>query len=188
MRKGSQAVLAAFLLVAFLAGCVQYTLVEPKRQIAMERFSVEPTTSWNRRTGNNNEQWTKDGIGLQTLMFFGEISDGGTIYKPVGEEKLPTFAANMRANDVADLLTATMATRGLTTGEVENLQPFAFAHLDGFTFDLAISSDSGGQYKGTGYGAIDDGKLYLILYTGHAEHYFDKEKDEVDRIVSSLTL
>ncbi len=187
MRRGSKAVLAA-VLVAFLAGCVQYTLVEPKRQIAMERFSVQPTTSWNRRTGNKSEEWTKDGIGLQTLMFFDEIPDGGTIYAPVGEEKLPTFAANMRANDVVDLLAATMAARGLTTGDVENLQPFSFANLDGFTFDLAISSDGGGQYKGTAYGAIDDGKLYLILYTGHAEYYFDKEKDEVDRIVESLTL
>ncbi len=187
MRTGSKALSAAVLL-GLLAGCVQYTLVEPKRQIAMERFSVQPTSAWNRRTADDNEQWTKDGIGLQTLMFFDEIPDGGTIYKPIGDEKLPTFAANMRANDVVDLLIATMTARGVGAVEPDNLRPFAFAELDGFAFDLAITSSTGGQYKGQAYGAIADDKLHLILYTGHAEYYFDKEKAEVDEIVKSLTL
>lgn len=187
MRRHSKAVLAA-VLVALLAGCVQYTLVEPKRQIAMERFSVEPTSAWNRRTENNIESWTKDGMGLQTLHFFAEIPDGGTIFKPIGDEKLPAFASNMRATDVVDLLIATLTARGNSAVEPDNLQPFAFAHLDGFSVDLAITVQDGGHYKGKAYGAVADGKLHLILYSGHGEYYFDKEKDEVDAIVNSLTL
>lgn len=187
MRTGLKALSLAALL-GLLAGCVQYTLVEPKRQIAMERFSVEPTSAWNRKMENNIESWTKDGLGLQTLMFFAEIPDGGTILKPVGDEKLPTFAANMRANDMVDLLIATLTARGDSAVEPDNLRPFAFAHLDGFAFDLAITSSTGGQYRGQAYGAIDDGKLHLILYSGHAEYYFDKEQAEVEEIVKSLTL
>ena len=187
MRTASKS-LATAVLLGVLAGCVQYTLVEPKRQIAMERFSVEPTSAWNRRKAENTEQWTKDGMGLQTLHFFDEISDGDVLFELYGEEELPTFASNMRASDVVDLMVATMTARGVSAVEADNLRPFAFGDLDGFTFDLAMTGANGGRFKGKAYGAIDDGKLYLILYTGNAEYYFDKEKGAVEEIINSLTL
>jgi len=202
----------AMVLCVFITGCAHYSLVPPERRSIGELYSVETRTSWNRAEEGGIEAWTVDGPLLQCLRFV-TLKEGDALFPSAKEDaKLPRFRSHMTASEVLEFFTASLMSIGggidthqiskgmvnplgirganldASSVETDNLRPAPFGSLPGFRFDFRFSSKAGLERAGLAAGAIKDGKLLLIVYTGAREYYFDKCKGEVESILESVKI
>ena len=56
----------------------------------------------------------------------------------------------------------------------------------GFTFELRFLIPNGLQKKGLTTGVLSEERLYLIIYLGTAEHYYEKRGTAVERLIDSI--
>jgi hypothetical protein len=63
-----------------------------------------------------------------------------------------------------------------------------FFRLSGFRFDFSFLSKEGLERQGIALGSIHESKLLFMVYTGTREYYFDKHKQDVEAIFSSVEL
>jgi len=205
MRK-----LLAIVVLATLVGCAPYKLVEPVRQNVGSGFSVETRMRWNQLAEDHVVGpvviWTADGVGLDQLMFF-TVAEGEPLLRRIGqptalqqgpppspsrsaeEEKLPTFRADMPANEIAELFEAAIArvTRS-TIAHASNLRPIDFAGRPGFRFDFDYVTRDDLERRGLAVGTVKDKKLYLIFFQGSRLYHYEKYLPEVENIVRSARL
>lgn len=173
-----------------LSACVQTTLIKAEKQRVHDMYTITPVTEWNQISGLDISVWTQDGLGLQELSFFDLIDDGGTVFKlPAGsDKKMPKFHAEMRANDVMELLASSLSVAGVQSIETKGLRPFKFSGHKGFHFNFNYVTARGAELRGEAFGAVIDGKLRLITYLGHPEYYYDKARKEVVQMIRTLSL
>lgn len=53
-------------------------------------------------------------------------------------------------------------------------------------FDYVYTADDGVRVRGLAAAAVLEGELHLIFYEGTALRFFEKERDEVERILTSI--
>lgn len=194
----------------FISGCAYYSLVPPERISIGELYSVEPRISWNRAVERGIETWTIDGPLMQCLRFV-TLKEGEALIPSADKNaKLPRFKSYMTPSEILEFFTASLKslsggidTHRLSKGIVDptgirsanldassveagNLRPASFGSLSGFRFDFQFLSKDGLEREGLAFGAVNDGKLLLIVYTGTREYYFDRYKEEVESIIASL--
>ena len=174
------------ILTMVLAGCIQFSLVEPTRTMIGDLYSVEPQIQWNSNKNGKYEVWTVDGLGLQRLQFINGIEDKETIFEGKKEYEKLIFKKSMTASEVMDLYVANLTADGARKVVTQNLKPNQFGNHSGFRFDLNFVNKEGLEWNGTVVGAVINGKLYLISYAGARAHYFTKYKPEVERIFQSI--
>lgn len=169
-----------------LAACTQYSLVERGRVEIGETYSVESQIAWSKRSAGKRQIWTVDGPALQALWFYTGIKEGEPLLADRRGEDVPVFRANMKANDVAQLVADSLSRGGAAYVETSGLRPAAFGSRPGYRFEITYLTKSGLRMRGFALGAVIDGKLYLVLYYGAGIHYFDEYRDEVERIFESI--
>lgn len=201
-----------FVFCAFISGCAHYSLVPPERRPIGELYSVETRVSWSRAEEGGIEVWTIDGPILQSLRFVTLKEGDALIPSAKKDTKLPRFRSHMTPSEVLEFFTASLKsvsggidTHQLSKGmvdatgiraasinassiEARNLRPASFGSLPGFRFDFQFLSKEGLEREGLAFGAIHDGKLLLIVYTGTREYYFEKYKGEVESILASVQI
>ena len=175
-------------LAAALTACAPYTLVEPKRVEVAGFYSVDPQIQWSRAKTRHIELWTVDGPLLESVRFFDAREHGDTLFVPEPKQKLPTFDKAMTATEVQEFLVDSMAAVGVTGLAASNLRPWEFGALDGFRFELSYIDGDGLEHDGIAVGAINEERLYLILYTGARLYYFPKYRGYVESIVASIQI
>ncbi len=135
-----------------------------------------------------------DGPGLQAIRFVKGLEDGDMLFARrrrtlSGEDrKLPRFRKTMTANEVMEFVVDSIARAGIVDVEAADLRPAPFGDLPGFRFDLTYRYQSGLDGRGLAVGAVADGRLYMILYTGVDMHYYPKYAPEVEHIVGSVRM
>jgi hypothetical protein len=175
-------------LVLGLAGCAAWTLVQTERQTLAGRYTVAPQIQRSRIRHSDAELWTVDGLALQALRFFDAIEDGEPLFDPgsQSDDKLPVFRRNMSATEVQEFLVHSVQRSGGARVEASGLRPWKLGRVSGFRFELDFLNESGLEMQGVVAGAVDDGRLYLIAYTGTRAHYFPKYLPAVERILESV--
>ncbi|MBC8242036.1 MAG: hypothetical protein H8E30_16395 [Alphaproteobacteria bacterium] len=173
-----------------LTACVQTTLIKAGKQRVDDIYTVSPATEWNQINGLPTNTWTQDGLGLQELSFFGLIGDGDSLFPlPAGNsKKMPNFRADMRADDVMELLASSLGVVGVQSIETKGLRPFTFSGKRGFQFNFNYVTSRGAELRGEAFGAVIADKLHLITYVGHPEYYYDKSRQEVVQMIRTLKL
>ena len=173
-------------LAAILGACTQITLVKPERQDIGGVYTVEPGGTWNRINDQNFEIWTVDGYGLQDVRFFKGVEDKKTLFPGDDAEKMPVFSAGMTPNDVLELVIDTLSAAGASQVKGSALRPADFGSAAGFRFEFSFLDADGLEFDGMAGGAIIDGRLHMIYYTGTRSHYFPKYRDQVDKLIRSV--
>lgn len=188
MRRWSVAVM----LCLAVLGCGQITLVEATRQRIGDAYSVDAQRAWNRLPADDAEVWTADGPGLQSLRFYADLVEGERLFTPRGggadDETFPTYRSDMAITEIMEFVVDSLARSGANGVEGRGLRPAAFGAAPGFRFELSFASASGLRYTGVAIGAVVDGRLHLILYSGTETHYFPKYRDDVERLFASVRL
>lgn len=164
-------------------------------EVTKSKMSVTPSGDWNRwtsRPSKRGEIWTRDGLLLNELSFFAEISDGETLYREYDKRNspLPKFSANMLPTDIVELFEA--STRIVLQTSVFEMQEIGPAKLDGhdgvrFSYKYAAGDDQLAR-KGEGIAAIIGGRLFLINYVAPEIHYFDKDLQNFRDMTATITL
>ncbi len=183
--------LSAILLLAAFTGCVGggYTLVEPGRIQFDDEFSVSSKLAWSQLALGERRVWTINGAGLEAVWFYVGIEDGDALITDVREDDdAPRFDSDMRPNEVMELVVDSLGLVGSVKVEGTGLRPAAFGSATGFRFELNLQTQEGLIKRGLAAGAVQEGKLQLIVYLAADLYYYDKYRDEVENIVASVEL
>lgn len=179
-----------------LAGCAAYALVPPGRVAVKEAISIEPDVAWNRinpAIGSNRiETWTLDGLTLNTLTFYVGITDGEPLAarQPTGTPTpppLPVFRKTMSEADIAELFEATMV-RGLagTSFRYLSIKPAAMGTAAGMLLEFTVTTRDQVDRQGLAIGAVKDGRLYLIVYTGTRLYHFARDRHSIETLFATV--
>jgi len=198
------------IVLVLIGGCTHYTAVPAQRRAIGSLYSVKSNVAWSQADEGGIQVWTIDGPLLQALRFV-TLNDGDTLFRSYDKDaKLPRFRAHMTPNEVVEFFVASLKSvsggvdthqlakgmvhpAGIRAGsinaatiDVKNLRPADFGRLPGFRFDFSFLSKEGLERQGIAFGSIHEGKLLLMVYSGTREYYFDKHKQDVEAIFSSV--
>lgn len=177
----------AFLL---LVGCATPATFESGPVTIQERLVVD-ATGWNRfadKAPASTEFWTVDGIALDRLRFFVGVAEGEPLAKPLGKRPLPAFRAAMSPHEIVELYEA-FTTEDASAFSVKKISPALFLGTPGFRFEFDLTRRLDDlALRGLGYGAVADGRLYLIVYSAPALHYFAKHLPAAEAAAASARL
>lgn len=101
------------LVLLLLNACAQVSMVDVQRHQVLGVYGVTPTSTWNRLESGRTVIWTKDGLGLQELVFFKTVGKGETLLQAPPDKTLPKFEPSMRPTDLMDYVLASLSGRGL---------------------------------------------------------------------------
>ena len=200
------------IVLLFIGGCTHYTAVPAERRAIGDLYSVKSNVAWSQADEGGIQVWTINGPLLEALRFV-TLNDGDPLFPSTDKDaKLPRFRAHMTPNEVVEFFVASLKSvsggvdthqlakgmvqpAGIRAGsinagsiDVKNLRPADFGRLPGFRFDFSFLSKEGLERQGLAAGTIYEGKLLLMVYTGTREYYFEKHKQDVETIFSSVEL
>lgn len=177
--------------LAALAGCVAggYTLIEPGRTQIDDEFSVSSNMAWSQQAFGERHVWTINGAGLEAVWFYAGLEDGDALIAQIDEdEDAPRFDADMRPNEVMELVVDSLGLIGAVNVEGKGLRPAEFGSVKGYRFELTLQTAEGLIKRGLAVGTIQEDKLQLIVYLAADLYYYDKYLDEVERIFASVEM
>jgi hypothetical protein len=197
MRFLPQYALAALLLASAAPTFAEWVEMPAGTKVAVAKgtISVTPQSDWNRSTlrpSKRSEAWTRDGINLNELTFYGAIADGESVLRQgyATTEKLPRFKSDMLPTDIAELFEATsrmvLQSSVFKLGKVE---PAKLGGYEGVRFGYTYAvQDEDIERRGEATAVIVDGRLYLVNYVAPSIHYFDAYLPEVRAMIEGATL
>lgn len=198
MRYWRETFLAVALIGSATAPAVAAWVVMPaekEAKVAKGTISVKPARDWNRssmRPSRRSEAWTRDGINLNELTFFGAIEDGEPLLRQgwMLQERLPRFKKEMLPTDIAELFEATnrmvLQSSVFKLGKIE---PAKFGTHDAVRFGYTYAAQNEDiERRGEATAAIVDGRLYLVNYVAPSLHYFEAYLPEVRAMVEGATI
>jgi hypothetical protein len=164
-------------------------------KVAKSTMTVKPGADWNRsslRPSRRSEAWTRDGVNLNELTFFGAIAEGESILRQgwTTTEKLPKFKSDMLPTDIVEMFEATnrmvLQSPVFKMGKVE---PAKLGTHDGVRFSYSYSAQAEDiERRGEAVAAIVEGKLYIVNFVAPSLHYFDADIGEVRKMVEGVTI
>jgi len=157
-------------------------------------LDLQAGPTWSRQTGGadspNHELWTSEGVPLDQLHFYTGVGPGQPLALALGRtgKQVPTFREGLQPHEVVELYESVVTMDG-SVFQREKLAPAPFAGENGFRFEFTLIRRSDDlTLKGTGFGAVRAGKLYLVVYLAPRMHYFPKHIGEVEAIVQSARI
>jgi hypothetical protein len=177
--------------VAILAGCAAVTKVETGRATIRDAMTVQVDSPWNRferGVADDTTVWTQEGITVDALQFYAGLKDGDLIAptpKDLPDPKPLAFKSNMRPEQIAALFEA-LHTRDGSRFELVTIGPDQFVGTNGFRFEFNVTRKVDEvRLRGVAFGAVKQGKLYLISYTAPRLVFFEKYRPQVEAIARS---
>ena len=184
-----RALISSIILLLFVSACAYIEVVEPKRQNIGDRYWVTTPISWSSLPSGGGETWTINGTALDELNLLAGIEQGDSLVSAKdGAGEPPYFKAGMRANEVMELVTDSLAYQGFKRVKGSKLRPAKFGQLRGFRFEFVFTDEDGLRYAGKAIGAVDGGELHLIVFSAPFSHYFPTYHQQVEQIFRSIEI
>jgi hypothetical protein len=174
------------ILAISVAGCAAVAKVEKGRVNIDGVYTVQNDAEWASIKLGNMHLWTLDGPALQQLRFITGVEDGETMFASNNPEKLAKFRGTMNELEVVEFFQASAAALGIQSMNTSKMRPVQFGTKPGFRFDFDYLTKNGLAMAGFATGAVFEKKLYMIFYVGTRQHYFDKRREEAQRVMESV--
>lgn len=181
-----------------LSACApSYTLVAAAPiGVARNTIHVTPASSWNKAPKGPfdvvwEENWTENGVLLDSINFIGGLSDGQAITKQrrKDDRQVPVFRASMTPQDLVSMIeTFYRIKAGATIFETRSVEPTTFLGKPGLVFNYTFVGADQVKRLGRSIVAIDGGKLYLMSLDGAELHYFTAALPEFITMAASARL
>jgi hypothetical protein len=197
MKYRAHILLATALLIVSVPSFAEWAVMKADAEVKVAKgtIKVTPAAAWNRSTARpsrRGETWTRDGINLNELTFFGAIGDDEPILRQgwATNDKLPRYQADMLPTDIAELFEAThrmvLQSPVFKMGKVE---PAKLGGHDGVRFGYSYAAQAEDlERRGEAVAAIVDGRLYLVNYVAPSLHYFEAGIDDVRKMVDGAVI
>jgi hypothetical protein len=185
----------ALLLIA-LAGCASVEKIDSGDRTIGDRLLVSLDGAWNRINAPGlgpAQTWTMEGLPIDQLLLYSGIKDGQVVHPELyaaGEtaKKSFSFRSTMQPHEIASMFEG-MLTRDGSAFKLLKLEPANFGGMKGFRFDYALTRKLDNvQLSGVGYGAVNRGELFAILYMAPRLAFFSRHAERVERISQSARL
>ena len=184
-------------LLALLAGCappVTWVGLPPGETLVQGRMAVKVDDAWSRLEGAQqpkHDAWTSDGLSLDQLHFYAGLAEGESfvaVSAAPADKPIPRFRADMEAQEVVEFYES-YASRDGSVFKVDKVAPAPFGDKPGFRFEFSrIRRSDEVRLKGVGYGVIQGGELFLMVFEAPRIHYFAKHAARVDAIAQSMRI
>lgn len=196
--------LLSLLLVLAAAACAPYQLV-PAGDVNFAGHDTGTRTDipWNGRNYDAVYTWTQDGPDLQNMFFHLGVEDGKTLATSLDVESklnpLMVLAGNvpdevsfrfqrgMTEPEIMDLFVASFGKIVRSPVTATNLRPATLGGQQGFRFDYAFTGPDEVRRLGFAVGAVYQSKLYLVHYYGTELYYFQKHRDDAEKVIAAMT-
>lgn len=180
---------AALLLgLTVLSGCARITAVDPGLAEIGAGLSVRGKAGWNRLPPGAlgaDQAWTRDGPGLDTLLFVAGRREGEPLLTHKRERKALLLRAGMTPTEVMELWGTELAQAGQRMVVTHSLMPATFAGSPGFRFRFAYANPAGLTFDDHASGSMVGERLYLIAFAGTRAHHFRAHRPAVAHLIGS---
>jgi hypothetical protein len=121
---------------------------------------------------------------LDDLFVYSGIKDGEAIHAVTSSSTQPfLFHSTMRSDEIISLFEG-MLTRDGSTFELKKSEPATFGGVKGYHFEFKlVRKVDGVELAGLGYGAVNQGELFSIVYVAARMTFFAKHQERVENIV-----
>lgn len=195
LLKKWMAVAAVTLLVT---ACTAYSAIESGSRQEAGGMSIQVVGKWSAanlstiQVNGPDAMWTKDGLSLNRIVFYGGL-EAGEILRKTGDEskdeKMPAYRAGMTENGVMEMVESHFArTDGISRSVASNLRPRPFLGRNGFAFEIDLVNKNQIELRLTVTAATVGNKLYLIYFLAPSLHFFEKDLRTVNTIMDSARL
>jgi hypothetical protein len=185
---------AALVLTTLLAGCASMSKVDSGERTVGERLVMTLEGAWNQISAPGlgpAQTWTMEGLPVDQLLVYSGLRDGQAVHaEGAGGQgrKSFVFRATMQPDEIVALFEG-MLTRDGSTFRLVKLEPAAFAGGRGFRFEYALTRKFDGvQLSGLGYGVVDKGELFALVYLAPRLAFFARHQGRVEQIARSARM
>ena len=186
--------LACGVLLCLLAGCASIDRVDKGDRPVGPRMVVAIESAWNHvlEAGMRPaEVWTMEGLPVDRLLLYSGVKDGEAIHArmAIGKNtKRLNFRASMQPDEIVGLFEGMLTNDG-SRFKLVQLAPAEFAGQKGFRFDYALTRKYDNvQLLGMGYGIVNKGELFAIVYMAPQMVFFARHKDRVEQMARAVRL
>lgn len=174
-----------------------YSLVQPKaRAVANGKMTVTPPRPWNRVPRgfydiSEEENWTLNGPILDSIGFIAALKDGKAIVRQRRKEdrQVPVFRSNMTPPEIVSMIESLYRIRGgAAEFAMTGLKPATFLGRQGYQLDYDYLDQNEIKRRGRSYGAVIDGRLYLMLLDATRMHYFEHALPDFEAMARGAVL
>jgi len=184
----------ALLAVLLISGCAAVSKVDVGSVTVGDRLLVRIDSPWNRfdrGLADNTPTWTQEGITVDALQFYPGIKEGEAIAPDAGTGKKQqplTFKAGMQPAEIVALFQA-LHSRDGSSFELQKLEPAEFIATRGFRYEFeVVRKVDDVRLRGVAYGAVREGRLYVISYTAPRLAFFGKYVTKVEAIARTASV
>lgn len=185
-------ILLLVVLLSALAGCGSVRKIESGTVTVGERLSLNIEGNWNHLDFPQLKPakiWTMEGVTVDELLIFSSIRDGEALHadrNTGGNKKDVTFRSSMPPEEIVSMFES-LLTRDSSTFKLTKVEPYPFGGKKGIRFDYERirKSDSVVQ-NGMGFGTIDKGELFAMIYQAPRLTFFPRHKARVELMAKSV--
>lgn len=182
------------ILVVLLAGCASVRKVESGANTVGDRLSIEIEGNWNHLDfpGIKPAQvWTMEGVTIDEFLLYSGIRDGQAMHPEApaaSKRKNFVFRSAMQTEDIVAMFEGVLS-RENATFKLLRLEPYAFGGKPGFRFEYeTVRAMDHVQLLGVGFGAVDKGELFALLYHAPRLTFFPRHKARVEAIAKTAKI
>lgn len=181
-------------LLLILAGCATVQKVNSGVNTIGERLSVDISGNWNSLEFPRikpAQVWTMEGLPVDELIIYSGIKNDQVMhaeYAAGSKEKNYVFHSNMPAEEIVSMFEGVLSRDG-STFKLLKLERYHFAGTNGFRFEYErIRKVDSVQLRGVGFGGVDKGELFALLYHAPRLTFFPRHAGRVEKIAMSARL
>ncbi len=183
--------LAIAVLLGLLAGCATVSKMESGEQALGARLVVTLEGPWNRIDAHvmgPAQVWTMEGLPIDQLLIYSGIKNDEVVHAPGGSGKSFAFRSAMQPDEVVAMFEG-MLTRDGSQFKLARLEPVSFVGAKGFRFEYSVIRRSDNAVlAGVGYGSVNDGELFALLYHAPRLTFFPRHRGRVDNMARAAKL
>jgi len=178
---------ATLLLSLLLTGCVStwVKVDDTGRHYQHEHYSSTLPAGWLRIENDEGLVLSKDGVLLQSISI---------LYRPHEKALKNTekdTSATMLPSELAELTIAEIKAgqeEGVPSLRVASNEPVEIAGRTGFGIHLQYKTTDGLRMEMLLRGVVDENGFYLVKYTAPTLHYFNRDRQVYEAVVTSIKL
>lgn len=186
--------LLLIVLAVLLSACASIKKVESGNHAVGERLSVNIEGAWNHLDFPGlkpAEVWTMEGVTVDEFLIYSGIKDGQVMHpdnQVNGQKKSFVFRSGMQTEEVVSMFEGVL-TRDGSNFKLTKLEPYPFGGRKGFRFEYErIRKFDNVQQLGVGFGSVDKGELFALIYQAPRLTFFPRHKDRVEAIAKSVAI
>lgn len=180
------------LLAVLVAGCATVSKVETGEQPVGDRMVLRLEGPWNRvnmPSMGPAQLWTMEGVPVDQLLVYSGIKNGEPVHPAgSGSQKDFAFRSSMQPDEIVAMFEG-MLTRAGSQFKLVKLEPAPFGGGKGFRFEYSlVRRVDNAQLSGVGFGVVDRGELFALLYQAPRLAFFPRHRPRVEQIARSVRI